>query len=115
MTTDKKQPVRRGTRDERAPEVQKIKIPPAQQSLLQSFRAVAKTSHGRRVFRHLMQECGFKESSIVASHITGVIDPVGTVHDAAIRNVYLRIRPYIPVEFLNQIEAETEKDDDNES
>ena len=71
------------------------------------FNLVAATPEGKKVFKQLMEICGFKKPSVVLDPSTGEVNSQSTVYNEARRNLYLQIRALIRPEYLNEIEAET--------
>lgn len=82
------------------------------QRLRNAFNNVAKTDAGRKVFRYLMQECGFLKPALVASCATGEINPLGSIYNEARKDVYYKIRGFLDKE--NIIAIEFKEDDNNE-
>lgn len=78
--------------------------------LKRAFDAVASTVEGRIVLRHLSNICGFAQPKAAANMETRCIDPVTTTYNAAMENVYLKVRRLISKQYLKTIELEDDKE-----
>ena len=76
----------------------------SQDKLREVIITVAKTKAGKLLFRHLYRDCGFVDTDSRINPQTHEINPYATVHNAAQRNVYVRLRKLIPKEYLLEIE-----------
>ena len=65
---------------------------------------IAGTKAGKILLKHLHRDCGFIDTDSRMNGQTGEINPMAIVHNAAQRNVYVRLRRFIPKEFLLEIE-----------
>lgn len=76
----------------------------AQDKLREVVAEVAKTKSGQLLLAHLCKDCGFVDTDSRFNPQTQEINPYATVHNAAIRNVYVRLRQFIPKEVRAIIE-----------
>lgn len=83
-----------------------VEIPQPDKELRQAFARLAKTEDGIKVMRHIMAECGFKESSMVMNAATHEILPMSSLWNESKRGVWIDIRKMIPHKQLNIIEME---------
>lgn len=75
------------------------------EQLKQSANAVAATPEGRFFLRWLaIQVCGFGRSKVGADSQSKTVDLASTAHNAAMENVYLKIRRLLRREHLIKIE-----------
>ncbi len=79
------------------------------EKLRRAFNGIAKTEHGKTVLRYLKRDCGFAKTSLVMNPQACDINPIGSIYNEARKDVYHRIRQFIDVEFLKQIEYEEDK------
>lgn len=86
-----------------------------------AFEKVLSTKQGVDVFKTIMEECGFKSSSVIREmHVSadgktatpGEILPFCTVYNESRRDVWLSLRRYMSPESVNKIEKEEEPDAD---
>ena len=68
-----------------------------------TMEAVALTEPGKKLFRYLHDVCGFEKSDRVMKP-DGSINAEAMLMNAERREVYLRIRQYLPPEVLREIE-----------
>jgi hypothetical protein len=80
----------------------------AQHKLENAFKAIAKTDNGQVVFQHIMQMCGFKQTSMIFNPTTHELVENSTIWNEAKRGVWLDLRKQIPVEYRNLIEKDDE-------
>lgn len=81
------------------------------QRLRNAFNSVAKTSAGKKVFRYLMNECGFAVSGLVGNRETGEINPLGSIYNEARKDVYYKIRKFLSNENIIAIEFKEDEDE----
>jgi hypothetical protein len=73
--------------------------------LRQSANAVASTPEGRFFLRWLaLRVCGFGRSKVGADSQSKTVDLASTAHNAAMENVYLKVRGLLRREHLIKIE-----------
>lgn len=83
-----------------------VEIPQLDKELRQAFARLTKTEDGVKVMRHIMTECGFKESSMVMNATTNEILPMSSLWNESKRGVWIDVRRMIPHKQLNLIEME---------
>jgi len=77
--------------------------------LKQDYSAVASTASGRAVLRHIKEISNFGRTKIAGNMETRTIDPMTTTVNAAMENVYLKIRAYLRPEHLRRIENQSKE------
>lgn len=94
-----------------------------QNRLERAFRNVANTKDGLEVFRWFMRQCGYNQLDTVRlvtmgadgkSASYGDILPNITIHNSAMRTVWLEARKHLPRKALIEIEIEQEESDDED-
>jgi len=80
------------------------KKPSNQEALRDLIAHVARTKEGRLFLSYLHRDCGFIDTDSRWDPNTGDINAMAIVHNAAQRNVYVRIRKYIPRDCILEIE-----------
>ena len=68
------------------------------------YRTTFNTEAGVRVLRDLVSVCGQNKTSVCGSIVDGTLDPIGTLHNEAMRKVYLHIRQYLTPSTLAKVE-----------
>lgn len=89
-------------------EKQKAALVKRDKELRNIFNELCTKAEGILAMRHLMQICGYDQSSVVANTQTGEIQSLGTLYNEGRRNVYREIRHYINPKFLKRIEFKTQ-------
>lgn len=69
-----------------------------------AFNQVCSTEAGKTTFRFIQQFLSFKESSLV--FIDGVLDRDAMSHNEARRDVWIKLREFLPVNVRNEIERD---------
>lgn len=71
---------------------------------LKDYAETFNNEAGIRVLRDLCALCGFTSTSVCGSVTDRTLDPIGTIHNEAMRKVYLHIRQYLPKSVKTQVE-----------
>lgn len=72
--------------------------------LTADYRNTFDSDAGVAVLRDLADLCGFTKTSVCGSITDGTLDMVGTIHNEAMRKVYLHIRQYLRPSTLTKVE-----------
>lgn len=72
--------------------------------LTADYRRTFSTESGIRVLRNLAALCGQHQTSVCGSVVDGTLDMVGTMHNEAMRKVYLHVRQFLTPENLAKVE-----------
>jgi hypothetical protein len=67
---------------------------------------LANTEDGRTLLRWLKNECGFGDSYLGVNPSNGEIDPLRTTYAAMRLNLWWKIRKYLPLKQLIEVEHE---------
>lgn len=73
-------------------------------ALIGAFQNVCATEDGILLLRFIRDECGFLLPSTIINPTTGEVNQKSTEYNDAKRDVYLRVRNYIPKKSLIKIE-----------
>lgn len=68
------------------------------------YRSTFNTEAGVRVLRDLADVCGQNKTSVCGSVVDGTLDMAGTLHNEAMRKVYLHIRQFLTPSTLAKVE-----------
>lgn len=72
--------------------------------LLNAFNRTFQSGDGKIVLRYLMEKCGYQRPSTNLDPQSREINVMATVHDDAIRGIYLDVRNKIKSEILKDVE-----------
>ena len=72
--------------------------------LTSDYRNTFNSEAGVRVLRDLAAVCGQHKTSVCGSVVDGTLDLVGTMHNEAMRKVYLHIRSFLNPSTLAKVE-----------
>jgi hypothetical protein len=106
MITDKNRPALPSERAENEDKVKKHLEDRANRinsMMREDFTKTFQTAHGKRVLAWIAQRAGFGKV-ILAADSTKKIDPMATTFAAMELNFYTKIREYLPVDVLSQVE-----------
>lgn len=67
---------------------------------------IGETPDGKIFFRWLKNECGFGEAILGINPVNGEIDEKRTLYQAMRLNLYTKVRKYLPVKTLMEVEHE---------
>lgn len=83
---------------------QKEQLERDRKQLTADYRRTFNSESGIRVLRNLYSVCGQDRTSVCGSVVDGTLDMVGTMHNEAMRKVYLHIRGFLSPENLAKVE-----------